>query len=324
MKMLFPTHLHPRPSALRRIGWIPVLALVLIVAGCDDDDTVVEIVDDPPAIPNGVYSITGDQTVFLRWNPNREDDLAGYRIWVNEDLSETFDELVDVGAFEDGVYFDNDTPNDVSDDFLEFEDGPLVNGRYYSYAVSAYDQAGNESDLSFELVIDLPRPEGGAGIFFRDVSSAQAGFDFSDGTNTSIGFDAAATDVFIERVDGVPFLVVPNDRVRIQDYGFVGFDVLTFAPLNGYSATGRVEAIEGHTYAFRIASAPGDFDEQEDNYAKLEILSIDGTGMDFFWGYQPVDGDRELRPADDGGRDGDDRIPNDGLPEARPNAGGTR
>ena len=293
----------------RRLGtWALVIAMGLVAAGCDDDDDDVRLVDvNPPAIPNGVYSITGDQQVFLRWNPNRESDLAGYRIWVNEDLSETFDELDDIGAFEEGVYFDAGTPNDVSDDFLEYADGPLVNGTYYSYAVSAYDDAGNESELSFELVIDLPRPEGGAVISYSDVALGQSGFDFSDGSNMPVAGDAASADFALERIGGVPHVVVPDDRVRVQDYGFVGFDVLTFAPLEGYSVTGRVEAIVGHTYAFRIAAAPGQFGDQ-DNYAKFESLGIDGGGMGIVWGYQPVDGDRELRPAGDGTRD-DDRLP---------------
>ena len=302
--------------ALRAATWALVLTVGLGVAGCADDDDDIRLVDlNPPAIPNGVYSITADQQVFLRWNPNRENDLAGYRIWVNEDLSETFDELDVVAPFEEGVYFDNGTPDDISDDFLEYADGPLVNGTYYSYAVSAYDDAGNESELSLELVIDLPRPEGSASIAYEDLSPSQAGFDFSDLVGAPVGSGDPTADFVLERIGGVPYITVPANRVRVQDYGFVGFDVLTFAPLGGYSNAGRVEAIVGHTYAFRIADAPGDFGEF-DNYAKIEILEIGAGGMDIFWGYQPVDGDRELRPANDVMRD-DDRSPHDSTGGAR-------
>lgn len=291
---------------------LPILALTLSVAGCDDDERIVEVpIDIAPAIPNGVYSITGDQTVFLRWNPNREDDLAGYRIYWNDDLTETFEFLVEVGAFEEGVYIDAGVVGDPSDDFLEYvDDDQIQNGTYLSYAVTAFDENGNESDLSLEVVIDVPRPEGQSGMFYLDFDPTASGFDFSDGDGGPVAFDAAGVDFTLERAGGVPYIVVPNDRVRVQDYGFVGFDVLDVAPLDGYSATGRVEAIEGHTYAFRIASAPGDFDPDQDNFAKLEIQVLDNTGMDFFWGYQPIDGETELRPA--GPTRDDERIPNDG------------
>src|SRR6056297_982908 len=159
-----PIHRRWKPA---RLAPLLIVAGLVLMAGCDDDDSP-EFVDvTPPAIPNGVFSITGDQAVFLTWNPNREDDLAGYRVWVNEDLSETFDELAVLAPFEEGVYQDNGTPEDVSDDFLRFEDFPLVNGVFYSYAVSAFDDAGNESDLSFELVIDVPRPGRGGRLLPR-------------------------------------------------------------------------------------------------------------------------------------------------------------
>ncbi|GEM_PF-165822 len=302
-----PIHRRWKPA---RLAPLLIVAGLVLMAGCDDDDSP-EFVDvTPPAIPNGVFSITGDQAVFLTWNPNREDDLAGYRVWVNEDLSETFDELAVLAPFEEGVYQDNGTPEDVSDDFLRFEDFPLVNGVFYSYAVSAFDDAGNESDLSFELVIDVPRPEGEAVVFFRDADATRAGFDFSDGVSQGQAFDDASTDVYFERDgQGVPFLVVPNDRVRVQDFGFVGFDVASFAPATGYSATGRVEAIPGHTYIFRIAQGPGDFGA-DDNYAKFEILDMTADDAGIFWGYQEVDGERELRPAGD--RPDTDGVPTEG------------
>jgi len=312
MKMLLTMKTMVSPRTHLRVLLLPIVALTLTVAGCSDDETIVEVpIDIAPAIPNGVYSITGDQTVFLRWNPNREDDLAGYRIYWNGDLSETFEFLAEVSAFEDGVYIDAGVVGDPSDDFLEYvDDDQIQNGDYLSYAVTAFDENGNESDLSLEVVIDVPRPEGASGMFFLDFDPTEAGFDFSDGDAGPVAFDAVGVDFTLERAGGVAYIMVPNDRVRVQDYGFVGFDVLDVAPVDGYSASGRVEAIEGHTYAFRIASAPGDFDPDADNYAKLEIQVLDNTGMDFFWGYQSVDGETELRPA--GTSHDDDPVPNDG------------
>ena len=271
-----------------------VAALAVPLTGCGDDDD--EFVDfTPPAIPNGVYSITGDNVIYLRWNPNREPDLSGYRIWYEDPIgSNTFFELANIGATD--FLFDNGTPGDIADDYLEYPDDSISNGEYTSYAVSAYDRAGNESNLSLEFVIDVPRPENSPNdplvLNQRSSSPALSGYDFSGLSNNSQAFDLGSTDVWYEiDVEGIPFLVVPRDRVRIQDYGFVGFDVATYAPLEGYSRNDRVEAIEGHTYFFRIESPSG----VDINYAKVEILDLDATSIDLWWGYQLIAGERELK-----------------------------
>lgn len=284
-----------RPT--RPAGWVllALFALVLPLAGCDDDCDCFDLV--PPAIPNGVYSITGDDVIFLRWNPNREPDLAGYRIWYEDPIgSNKFFELANIGARD--FYFDNGTPDDLADDFLEYPDESIGNGEYTSYAVSAYDRAGNESALSLEFVLDVPRPENSPSdplvLSARGMSPALAGYDFSGLSNRSQAFDLGSTDLWYE-IDGqgVPYLVVPRERVRVQDYGFVGFDVATYAPLSGYSRSDRVEAIEGHTYFFRIAG-PGGFGA-DDNYAKVEVLDLSATEILLWWGYQLIPGERELK-----------------------------
>ena len=98
--------------------------------------------------------------------------------------------------------------------------------------------------------------------------------------------------------DGVGYLRVDSPRVRVQDYGNVGFDVLSFAPLGGWSATGVVEAIEGHTYALDIDAGSGDV-----NYAKVTVIDVfvdDESGVfvpkiDLDWGYQPVENEIQLK-----------------------------
>jgi hypothetical protein len=60
---------------------------------------------------------------------------------------------------------------------------------------------------------------------------------------------------------------------------------------------------------FRIAQGPGDFGEN-DNYAKFEILDMTAADVGIFWGYQAVDGERELRPAGD--RPDTDGVPTEG------------
>ena len=81
--------------------WLPVVAVAVLAMGCEDDDHFVSPRVDltPPAIPNGVYSITADDQIILRWNPNREADLDGYHILSNVDGSSTYEIIATIDAF---------------------------------------------------------------------------------------------------------------------------------------------------------------------------------------------------------------------------------
>ena len=48
--------------------------------GCETNNSV-ESDTEPPAIPRGVVSITGNERVTVEWFPNGEQDLAGYKVW---------------------------------------------------------------------------------------------------------------------------------------------------------------------------------------------------------------------------------------------------
>jgi len=279
-----------------RLAAMAVFLVTLFVAtGCDDDDEYVDVT--PPAIPAGVSSITADGEVILFWYPNREPDLKGYRIWWNEDDSSTFERLADIDAFDDDYY---DPGTGPGDDFMLFSDFPLANGTYYFYAISAYDDLGNESDLSLEYVYDVPRPEGVVMLQEADVDATRAGFDFSraalDGAPQNLNLDS--TDLYYE-VDGQDrWLVVKSvmnvREVRIQDYGFAGFDGLSYAPGSGYSQRDRVEAIPGHAYAISILTNPGAGNETE-NYAKVWVESASPSEVVLWWGYQEVEGEPQLK-----------------------------
>ena len=113
-------------------GILATLLLVILsigMSGCyiDTNDSDRE----PPAIPRGVRTITGDEQVIVEWYPNAEFDLAGYRVWRGTD----------------GVNF-NDLLVEVSENTTHYADTDVQNGRTYYYAVSAYDTEGNESELS--------------------------------------------------------------------------------------------------------------------------------------------------------------------------------
>lgn len=275
-------------------------ALVLGLGACGSDTTTV--VDlSPPSIPAGVSSITGDGAVYVRWVPNKESDLAGYRIWWDGDGDEEFDELAVIGEFEDGVYQDNGTPT-ASDDFLEFADvlGYEYNGTYNSYAISAYDVAGNESGLSWEYVVDVPRPEGsGLRLEDRRAFPQLAGYDLSSLSSQAQPWDDLSTDLWFE-FDGqaVARLGVPANFVRILDAGFHGYngfgglDGVDYAPSTGWSVTGMVEAIAGHTYVLRIRN--GVSFGADDFYAKVWLEGFEAGGALLWWAYQEVPGERQF------------------------------
>jgi hypothetical protein len=276
-----------------RERWVALLVVLLaatLFSACDkhDDNGPVDV--SPPAIPAGVYSITGDQTIFLRWIPNHENDLAGYRIYRNTDEINTSDYLYP-------------GPTDgLGDDFIEYPDAGLTNGTDYYYAVSAFDRHGLESGLSLEFVVDTPRPEEVANplrLYDASLGAADAalsGYDFSSLSNTPQSNALGTTDLYFasDTVGStlVGYLVVPSNRVQIQDYGNVDFDTASWAPTDGWSAVGKVEAILYHTYVLDIYDLPGLLGDH--HYAKITVVDHLPDSVRLQWGYQTVPGLREL------------------------------
>jgi hypothetical protein len=289
-----------RPEA-RSLGlWIlPSLLIAVLLVGCDD-----EAVDrTPPAIPSGVYSVTGDQQISLVWIPNLEIDLAGYSVWWNDDGGDEYREIARFERFDPDYYVeyvDSKGRKDPAFDFVEYVDAGdeglgLPNGSVHYYAVSAVDTEGNESDLSLEYISDVPRPAGQVLLEARGSDPAQSGFDFS--SETVQDFAAIGTDLWFEVVGNVPYLNVASATVRIQDYGKVGFDVLSEAPDGGWSVAGRTEAITGHSYAFEITTG------SDVNYAKVTVESLVAADdnppprwvADLKWAYQSVANEFQLK-----------------------------
>jgi fibronectin type 3 domain-containing protein len=83
----------------------------------------------PPAPPAGLTAVASAAGLELTWDRNAEPDLAGYRIY----------RAAPGGAFEK-IGETRENPS--------FSDRKTEAGRNYRYAVSAYDQAGNESARS--------------------------------------------------------------------------------------------------------------------------------------------------------------------------------
>lgn len=261
---------------------LPVAALAILIAGCRDGSVAPRDVT-PPAAPRGLYSVTGDQQVTMRWLENTEGDVAGYRI---------YQAPLENGA--DGPYYRVGTTTSTS-----FVLGGLSNGVTKYLAVAAVDDYGNESDLSYDTIFDTPRPAGfGATLtnFLDGVTGA--GWDFSVASTRAS--NDVATDIYFGDNGSIGQLFARDTQTDIQDMGFASsLDAIDYAPSAGWSPTGTVEAIAGHCYVVWT---------RDNHFAKFRITSVSGAAVVFDWAYQTDPGNGELLVA---------RVTGDG-PQDRP------
>lgn len=256
---------------INRILSILLLAMLFAgINGCyiDTNDSDRE----PPAIPRGVRTTTGDEQVIIEWYPNGEFDLAGYRVWRGRD----------------GVNF-NDLLIEVSENITHYTDIDVRNGSTYYYAVSAYDTEGNESELSPENAWDTPRPEG-QNIILDDYAlvPGRSGFDFSQPQKGSIPWDRPETDIYfgLDTEIGVLYLYSDNETF-MQDLGYhEDFEAIDVVPKFGYT-TLYVELIEGHIYAIKTPDG---------NFAKIHVLELYDDAVIFDWAYQTDPDNVQLAP----------------------------
>jgi hypothetical protein len=82
-----------------------------------------------PAVPAGLSAVAGVGAVELAWERNTEDDFVGYHVYRS----------IEGGAFE-RIAGPIDAPT--------YSDRAVEAGKKYSYAVTAIDNAGNESERS--------------------------------------------------------------------------------------------------------------------------------------------------------------------------------
>ena len=262
-----------------RIAIALMLGLAVMMTGCNGESAPPTVVVPtapldvvPPAAPRGVFSVTGDGSVTLHWLANTEPDVAGYRV------------------------YQADCPNGPSCPYVRvgttgatsFVVGPLANGVTQFLAVAAFDQSGNESDLSYENTMDTPRPAG-SDLPLTEATAAPyaAGYDFS--AYQVRPFDDPATDIYYQRVSGVPLMVCPFIDTDIQDAGYATtLDAVDFAPLAGWAASGTVELVPGHCYLVRIGSTSV-------NYAKFRVTGLSAGQVVLDWAYQVDPNNRELK-----------------------------
>ncbi len=251
------------------------LLLTFNFVGCENDDVVF---DPVPATPQGVFSITGDNAVYLFWNSPYERDIAGFIIWRSFDPVDNYIEIGRVDAV--------DNPNlDLL--IYEFVDNTVGNGNTYYYAVSAFDFAGQISDLSAEDVFDTPRPEGEIALFDFLADSTVSGFDLSNAT--VVQYNSVAADVYVDRVDGIFYLNAVDIDTDLQDMGYTdSFDDIGWAPPTGWSENGWTELILRHTYVIWTRDL---------HFAKMRVLSFNSNSVMFQWAFQTDQNNQELKPA---------------------------
>ncbi len=282
-------------------GAVLAVAGLLALGGCDDEECVGCVLPPPPA-PSGVQTVTGDEGVTVCWDQVQVDprspQIVEYLVWRDaQPLDEVFE-------YAGSVTVD---PEDPALSYCFF-DGGLANGIDYSYAVSAVDARGGESELSREVVIDTPRPEGYSLELFAD-----SGFDFSALGPAGRDAPPSLADIIVTFEGGVPFASVARAGVLIQDYGtfvdqdgLVRLDWVDWAPAEGYSLTGTVELIEGHAYILEIEE-PG---SGEIHYAKFAVVDVRTGSVVIDWAYQIVPDLPELQvPVGTSGRGTDEPEP---------------
>ncbi len=240
------------------------IALMLTFAACQIEILAPDII--PPSTPTHVGTIRGDNFIEITWYSSPERDVAGYNIYVSSSLNGTYRYIAHTGR-------------------TSYIDYGARNGTTYYYAVSAYDDAGNESRLSRDIAYDTPRPEG-INVPLADYRTQPtlAGYDFS---TYSIGdYNDAYTDFYYEYYQGNFYLNVWTDS-DIQDMGYTSsLYEINEAPTGGWSPTGDARVYPGHTYVIST---------WDNHYAKIRVISVSANRIVFDWAYQLQAGNPEFK-----------------------------
>ena len=237
----------------------------LALLACEEHN-IIAVIDDPPPAPQGVTTVRGDNRVTVEWIPVEAYDFNHYRVYRGFDST-------------DGSIFTFVGPS--TDE--QFVDGNVTNGDRYYYAVTAVDDAGNESNQSIEDAGATPRYDGfNVTLAVQDLNAGRSGFDLSAGEIVSAG--SIRADLWIDRdIDGI--LYINADTIPsigdIQDMGWTSsLDDIGYAPFDGWSALGYNEVVPAHTYVFWTGN---------DHYAKVRVTAVTATTVTFDYAYQSGD-----------------------------------
>jgi len=255
-----------------------VVSLAALIAGCDmyivDDDpwcpggcTDCWCDDTPPPVPGGVHSVTGDNSVYIYWTPISGWDFAGYDVYRGYGPTGYYDYI---GSTNCACFTDRDA----------------YNGETYYYAIASYDLCGNQSELSYDLVYDTPRPDGHSYyLWASEYYPSDGGFDFSE--YSVCDWDYPTCDFYFGHDSIGYYLCAATDYTDIMEYGpILDLTDVDYAPESGWNPYADVEAVEGFGYVIWTA---------DNHFATVLIRDITGERMTFDWAYQTDPGNPELR-----------------------------
>lgn len=264
--------------------------LILLLISCGEKERVVEIpvpANCPPSAPRNVYAVNLDGTVLICWRANQESDIEGYDVYRGTSF---YGEYAYIGTVFHGG----------SAEYC-FEDLDTANGVRHYYAVTAFDEGGLESELSYEEVTGTPRPEGRITLSDYESLPTVSGYDLSSLSGVAQAYNLPTTDIFFSGATGIALIAAYRAGVEMQDYGYIAdFDAVNYAPVDGWSPSRSVEAIAGHCYIIRLLETDGY------HYAKLYVTAVAGSYVTFWWAYQTDPGNRDLTPAAPGDGSGND------------------
>lgn len=262
---------------------ILIMLSALIMVGCESDSTEILIIDEIPLPPQGVYSVTGDNQVFVYWDGTHEEDIAGYIVYRS---FEALDNYQQIGT--------SSTPYTTTNDFIDvyrFIDNNVINGETYFYAIASVDHAGQESlELSYVTVFDTPRPEGTVTLYDNVTVPEFSALIFGE-PSLPVAYTNTTADFFIDKFEGLLYINAVDIDTDIQDMGFTyDFDAIGYAPdaVVGWSTLGSFELLEGHTYIFWT---------RDNHYAKVRVLSLTASSVSLQWAFQTDSGNPELAPS---------------------------
>jgi hypothetical protein len=275
------------------------IVLGVFLCGCSDSSRRVVGTDDltPPGEPRDVWSITGDGEVTLYWSAPLGEVVRGYSVFISQDDFDYY-RIGDVGPERHHFVIHGDgLPTGVPFDF--------VNGSTYYLGVSAFDSAGNESELTgSSTTFDTPRPSGRDLRLYRAEGprANESGYDFSRSPfGYAMSGSSLFTDVFFTFNGSVPVLRTPHPQVvEMQGMGRLDFDdpLVGWFPEDNFIPAAEVPLRVGHVILVRIweETRPGNATEPY-NVAKLLVTDVSSEALLLDWAYQIAPNNRELKPG---------------------------
>jgi hypothetical protein len=229
---------------------------IILITGCNDNSST-SVTNTIPVPPQGLRAIAMSNQVYLSWNYNYDSNVVGYNIYVSSSYTGKYQKI--------GFTTKN-----------EYYDTGAVNGTTYYYAISAYDNYSNESDLSVENISATPRPEVfGVTLYDYRTTPDRAGYDLS--ANQILAYNSTNADIYFENYNGLQYMNVFKDS-DIQDMGYTAnFDEIINSPTQAWSPTKDVILIVGHTYTIWT---------WDDHYAKIRIKELYPDRVVFDCSYQ--------------------------------------